>query len=184
MTHQYNPQQYNPHQPPQPPPPQPQRPLKKGFSGLVVALALVGGLAVGCIGGVGISSAGSSGKPSATTANPPAAGSEPAPEQTTAEPAADYTPKPSDFSIKIKTVKQECFGSAGCNVTFRIDPTYNGPAFASDKSFTVSYKITGGEDPKISSFTVDGDQMHYDSEEMISTPSSSTVLKAKATQVL
>ncbi|WP_424536699.1 hypothetical protein ACOZ38_43720 [Sphaerisporangium viridialbum] len=139
---------------------------------------------MGCIGGVGIGVAGSAGKPSTTTANAPAAGSEPASEETSAEPAADYTPKPSDFSIKIKTIKQACFGSAGCNVTFRIDPTYNGPEFASDKSFTVSYRVTGGEDPKISSFTVDGDQMHYDSQEMISTSSSSTVLKAKVTQVL
>src|SRR5437879_3831841 len=37
-----------------------------------------------------------------------------------------YTPTPDDFTIGIKVLSKQCFGSAGCNIEFRIDPSYTG----------------------------------------------------------
>jgi hypothetical protein len=41
-------------------------------------------------------------------------------------PASD--PKPADFTIKIKIKRKACFGSAGCNISYQIDPKYHGDA--------------------------------------------------------
>ncbi|MFC4590992.1 hypothetical protein [Sphaerisporangium corydalis] len=177
MTHQYNPQQVTHFQ-------QPQRPPKKGFSGMVLALALVGGLAVGCIGGVGIGLAGSSGKPIATTANVPAADNEPASEQASAEPSADHTPKPSEFRVTIKVIKSECFSSAGAIVTYRAQLAYSGNSLPEDKTFTVSYKISGGQDPATGAIDVTGDEISRPAQETIQTPTCTSALRAKVTQVL
>jgi hypothetical protein len=97
-----------------------------------------------------------------------------------------FTPHKSDFKIGLKIRKKECFGSAGCNVTYRIDPSYEGTEPLPDSgTIEVTYEVRGGEDgPQINTFTIDGDgSAHFDSEEDLSTPKSSTKLKAVATAV-
>lgn len=94
-----------------------------------------------------------------------------------------YQPKASDFSAKIKILRKKCFGSAGCNLDYRIVPNYDGPAVSG--SWTITYDVIGGEDgPQTNTFTFDGDSIEYDSEESISTTSSAKKLKVKITEVI
>jgi hypothetical protein len=95
-------------------------------------------------------------------------------------------PTPTDFAIQVKTLSKSCFGSAGCNVTYQIDPQYVGSADLSGRSFTVVYEVIGGDSgPQIDNFRVSGDgTAHYSREELVSTSSSGTVLTAKATGIL
>lgn len=95
---------------------------------------------------------------------------------------AAIPPKAEDFIIAIKVLEKKCFGSAGCNVTFRIDPAYSGAADSS--STEVTYEVLGGEDPIINTFTIDSaGTASFDSEEFVSTPSSGGELTAKVTNV-
>jgi hypothetical protein len=107
--------------------------------------------------------------------------------QTSAEPSeSTFEPKPADFKVGIKIRKKQCFGSAGCNVTFQIDPSYVGDQDLPTKGIIeVTYEVTGDESgPIINTFTVDGEgTAHYTKEEDASTPSAKTKLKAKVTDV-
>lgn len=81
-------------------------------------------------------------------------------------------------------LEQSCFGSAGCNVTYRIDVTYLGAQLPDpDETFRIVYELQGGEDQKVGSFTVSGDRISYPSEDFISTPPN-PVLVATATNVV
>lgn len=105
---------------------------------------------------------------------------------TSVEPAkASYgTPTVKDFSLKVKTLKKACFGSAGCNVTFRVELSRVGSVVLDpDKTYDLTYDITGGEDPFTNTLEITGDKYSYDDEEFISTKSSKSVLKAFITSV-
>lgn len=102
---------------------------------------------------------------------------------TTTQPPAP--PEAGDFAIGITVLEKECFGSAGCLVTFRIKPTYKGTSVLDDTTtYTVVYEIAGGDEPQVNRFTITGDTASFPAEEMIRTPSSSAKLVAKATSVL
>ncbi|MEV7970491.1 hypothetical protein AB0O34_31565 [Sphaerisporangium sp. NPDC088356] len=182
MTHQYQQPGFPPPQQPGFPPPQ--RPVQKGVGKLAVTLIAVAALAVGCVGGFAIGGAGKAVTSGTSAPVAQSGGEQPVVDETSTEPAAEYTPKRSDFEVTIKTISKKCYGSAGCNVTYRAELAYGGPPLPDDKTYTVSYKLTGGDDSTIGSIDVTGDQMSRPSEEMISTPSSTSVLKAKVTQVL
>jgi hypothetical protein len=101
----------------------------------------------------------------------------------TAGPA--YTPVPTDFVLKVIVLSKACFGSAGCNVTYRIDVAYSGVPVGDDAEYVVTYAVSGVEGgPQVNNFTLRGDQVEYQAEEFASTPSARTVLAAKVTQVL
>lgn len=95
-------------------------------------------------------------------------------------------PDAGEFKLSIKTLEKKCFGSAGCNVTYRIDPTYTGslpldPA----KTYRLTYEVRGLEDgPAINNFTLTGDTATMDSEEYGSTTSTKVKLTAKVTDVV
>lgn len=99
-----------------------------------------------------------------------------------AEAAAAAPPDPSEFTLAIVVLEKECFGSAGCNVKYRIDPTYTGSRPAVDLEIT--YEVSGAEDPIINTFTIDElGTASFDSEETASTASSSDELTATVTAV-
>lgn len=102
--------------------------------------------------------------------------------QAAVEAEAALPPDPTDFKLEVVVLEKTCFGSAGCNVVYRIDPTYTGTRDAVD--LEVTYEVTGGEDPSINTFTIDDEgTATYDSQEIASTPSSKSVLKATVTSV-
>jgi hypothetical protein len=82
-------------------------------------------------------------------------------------------PAASDFIIDVKVLKKACFGSAGCNATYQIDPTYIGTSPLAKQTFTVIYDVSGGEDgPQINNFTVNGESsISFRRQEFISTSS-------------
>lgn len=95
---------------------------------------------------------------------------------------AAVPPDPSEFALGVIVTEKQCFGSAGCTVTFRIDPKYVGAREV--KSLEVTYEVSGGEDPLINTFTIDENgTAHYDGEETLRTPSSKSDLTAKVTSV-
>jgi hypothetical protein len=100
-----------------------------------------------------------------------------------AKAAAAEPPAPSAFRLAVKILQKKCFGSAGCNVTYRVDPKFLGPGDPNDTE--VTYEVLGGEDgPQVNTFTIDSaGTASYPSEETVSTPSSRTVLTARVTDV-
>lgn len=107
-----------------------------------------------------------------------------------AVPSVDYTnqtppPRPSEFVIGVQVLQKQCFGTAGCNITYHINPEYVGSTPISGRSLTVIYEVTGGKDgPQINNFTLSGDgTATYPKHEFTSTSSSGVTLTAKATSV-
>lgn len=205
MTQQPQYPQYGPGQPssqhPQgPPPPQgpvkpPKQPAPKTQTTRALILTGIGGLVLGLIIGAAPSSnsATDASSPAPTvTVTVPDTGPSPDPittptnKPTVPAPAPVATsPTVKDFKLAVKTLTKQCFGSAGCNVTFRILVTYNGPALDPGKSYEVLYEVRGGEDgPIANKLTVAGDESSVDEEEMVSTPKSSTKLVAVVTDVM
>ncbi|MEX1046934.1 MAG: hypothetical protein WD757_00575 [Actinomycetota bacterium] len=94
-------------------------------------------------------------------------------------------PRPSDFEIGVKILQKQCFGSAGCNITYRVVPRVKGgPPLPEDATVEVVYEVVGGEDgPVINNFTITGDSASVEQEELLSTSSSGARLKARATDV-
>lgn len=109
---------------------------------------------------------------------------EPPAEAEPAEPTYP-DPKPGDFTLEVKILDKQCFGSAGCNVTYRIDVAYDGPALNPDVTYELIYEVTGGDDgAMINTIEVTGDDATVDSEEFASIASSDAVLKATVTEIL
>ena len=96
-------------------------------------------------------------------------------------------PQPTDFAISVKVLSKACFGSAGCSVTYQIDPHYwhGSTAPLSGRAFTVIYEVSGGKGgPQINNFTINSNgTAHYQRQEFVSTSSSGTTLTARATNV-
>lgn len=119
-------------------------------------------------------------------------GSSPAPSiqagVTTATSAAGQassaaTPEASGFKLRVKILSKECFGEAGCNVTYTIRVAYEGEPYDMETPYEITYKITGADDPIIGTFTMTGRDASISEEESTGTPSSSATLKAKVTEV-
>jgi hypothetical protein len=181
--------------PPAPPPPPGGPPKKvwddKGNRVVLIGLAVGVALIFFMILVIGVAGSTST-KKSTTTAS--AAGTptyvSPAPSTrapTTASPtttkAPEYVPTVADFQLEIIEIKRSCFGSAGCNITYKIVPTYTGPSVSSNKSYTIIYEVQGGDDVKSDNFTMRGSDASVKSQDFISTPSNPT-LTATVTRVL
>lgn len=103
---------------------------------------------------------------------------EPEPERTY------YAPTVEDFRLEVKTLGKECFGSAGCNIDFRVELGYSGLPMDPTATYEVTYEITGGEDPYINTLTVEGSgEYSTDREEFIGTASSDDQLAAEIIDV-
>jgi hypothetical protein len=103
------------------------------------------------------------------------------------EPAVDEptfaTPKPRDFTLTVKVLRKENFGSAGSLIDYRIVADWKG-TYDPDKTYEVTYEVRGGEDgPKVNTMTVTGDEYQRETEESISTSSVGQKLTARVTSV-
>lgn len=94
-----------------------------------------------------------------------------------------YSPVSSDFKVALTVKEQECFGTAGCNLTLRVEPSYVGSNVPTG-SWEVTYEVTGIEDePQIQTFTLDGSEVSYQPEISVQTTSRSAEPKAEVTDV-
>lgn len=173
----YPPVQETPHQP-APPAPRPRPWLWIGAAALVL-VASAGGVAFALSG---------SGEPANRAEQAAAALPEPVDAPTEALPTATptpvgYKPKPSDFKLTAKITDKECFGSAGCNVSFRVDVEYSGLPLGESVTWLVIYEITGVEDaPEVGSLEMTGLQA-TGQEENVNTTSSRSKIALKVTSV-
>jgi hypothetical protein len=93
------------------------------------------------------------------------------------------TPEPSDFELTVKTLSKQCFGSAGCSLTYRIQAGWDG-TYDPDKTYEVVYEVQGDESgPQTNNFTVTGDKYQVEQEESASTRSAGVKLTARVTSV-
>lgn len=92
-------------------------------------------------------------------------------------------PTPADFVVGVIITEQKCFGSAGCNYRYTINPQYIGTKPLPDKT-TVVYSVTGGEQDQVGNFTLDSTgTATFDRETGISGEESAN-LRATVTQVI
>jgi hypothetical protein len=99
----------------------------------------------------------------------------------TATPTPDkLMPSSKDVTVGLKILSNHCFGSAGCNVTYRIDPKTSVPCIP---ACTVTYDVVGGEQPQSGNFTIDNFEARFQSEDMIQTKSSKAKLTTKVTDI-
>ncbi|MBY8870499.1 hypothetical protein K7640_01425 [Micromonospora sp. PLK6-60] len=119
--------------------------------------------------------------PTPTTAPPTTAA------ETTTAPAPTVAlfdePTKKDFKLAVKVLRKQCFGSAGCNITYRIDVTYTGSGLDPAKTYEVTYEVRGGEDPAVNTFEVTGETASVQQEETGSTRRSGDKLTAVVTDV-
>lgn len=154
-----------------------------GGIALVIALGC-GGAVIAVVSGDDTKSAAdttpssaSPGSAAPTTATPTTAPASTAPAVVT------YTPTKSDFKLNVKVLRKQCFGSAGCNITYRIDVTYTGAELDPFKTYEVTYEVKGGEDPIVNTFEVTDDSASVEQEEFASTRRSADKLTAVVTSV-
>lgn len=171
-------------------PPAPKRksrlPLVLGITGGLILLLAVLGIGI-AIGGMGNDKAGTpSARDAGQTANaaPIDAGEPGVPtDEPTEQPTAGPTPRVRDFALRPKITDKECFGSAGCSVTLKVQAEYVGPALNPDDTYEVTYEIRGVEEgPQIGSFEMTGDTYEVN-EEFVDTKSSKSVITIKVTSV-
>lgn len=114
-----------------------------------------------------------------TTKAAPAATEPPVTEPTYA------TPKRSDFTLAVKILSKENFGSAGSNITYRIQLSQDGTkTYDPAKTYELTYQVNGGEDgPAVNTLTIQGDNYQTDNEEIASTKSVSDKLTVKVLSV-
>ena len=105
----------------------------------------------------------------------------------TSDPAPVYlTPRKSDFTVKLKTLSKECFGSAGCVISYRPQLVENFEDGATDPAVTydVSFTVTGGQDGPVSdTIYATGDQYEQPMDGTAQTATSAAKLTAKVTAV-
>lgn len=189
MTYQPPQQGPTPYYPPTPPPvqpgppwaPAPTPPAKsgRGRTALLLvlgafALVLIVVLAAGLLSGSDDKQTGSGTAATKATTQAMAA-----PVATTDDPTP---PKVSDFTLTPKIVEKNCYGSAGCSITLRVEVTME-VLPDSDASWLVVYEIRGVEDgPEVGNLTITGDRIEG-TEENVSTSSSKSKITIKVTSI-
>jgi len=98
---------------------------------------------------------------------------------------APYVPAPGDFALATTVLEEQCFGSAGCNVTFRVTVEYLAAELPdASRTFTAIYTVTGGDEPLTNRFTITGSALSVPAEHHISTSGPGSVLTATVTGTL
>lgn len=170
----------------------PPAPPKKSRLGLILALVVAGVVVVAGIAVAATVALTSADKPAADNSTyKPIYGN----SDNGAAPAAPVTTGPTypnpvaaDFQITPKITQKQCFGSAGCNVTFTVALTYVGKGVKPLSTWDITYDAVGTEDALTDTITVhvDGTGMPgtYDShEEIVETKKSSDVITLRITAI-
>jgi hypothetical protein len=73
-------------------------------------------------------------------------------------PVAPRVPTPAEFLIGVVVTDQNCSGPSSCVYKYRIEPNYIGNQPLPDKEIKVVYQVTGGHQPQVGDFTLQGTQ--------------------------
>ena len=142
--------------------------LRKGLAAATIAV-LLGGTSVGCMPPDKTAGTHSSIFPSTASTMP----------STTAA----ALPVPADFVVGVIVTEQKCYGSAGCNYRYTINPQYIS-AKPLPANTTVVFTVTGGDQEQIGNFTInEHGTATFDRETGISGPEGAD-LRATVTQVI
>jgi hypothetical protein len=179
------PQQPQPGWQPQPQPTDQATASPKGSRRWPWIVGIIAAFLVGL--GIGLAANGGTDEDQTTAEQPvstPPAAQSPTTLETDVQPAF-HEPSKSDFDLTIKTISKECFGSAGCNITFRVKLAYDSSAgqLDPDKTYELTYKIRGGDEPLTNTLEITGEDYSTDQEEFIGTSSSTAKLTAVVTDV-
>lgn len=72
---------------------------------------------------------------------------------------AKYTPTAADWELDVVVTEQQCFGSAGCNVTLRLELIYLSTLESDDTAtYELVYDVVGTEDALRGSMEITGEQ--------------------------
>lgn len=95
------------------------------------------------------------------------------------------SPTATDFTLTLTELKRVCFGSAGCNVTFKITLTQqNAAEYDPRKTYKLTYTIEGAEDTYSNYLSITGKQYSSNEEEFVSVKSKNTKLIPTITQII
>jgi hypothetical protein len=147
--------------------------------GLLVVIAVTVGVTVAAQRGTSPAASKTSGQSAWDREQQVGAGTTPDPTPV----VVDNTPAASDLKLTLKTTDKQCFGSAGCNLTVKVNLGYDGPTLSDDDTWQVTYEINGVTDgPLIGSFEMTGDTYTVN-EESVETKSSKSKVTVKVTSV-
>jgi hypothetical protein len=97
--------------------------------------------------------------------------------------SAAAPPTPADFLVGVVITEQKCFGSAGCNYRYTINPQYVSAKSLPEKT-TVVFTVTGGEQDQVGNFSIDANgTATFDRDTTISGEENAN-LQATVTQVI
>ena len=110
----------------------------------------------------------------------------PTASQTSRLPAPAPTPQvpiPAEFQIGVVVTDQNCSVPTGCVYKYRIEPKYLGMHPLPEKEIKVVYEVTGGHQPQVGDFTVQGDQARVLQDVALEGPPGAR-LQATVTQII
>lgn len=99
-------------------------------------------------------------------------------------PARDSArPTPSNFAVMVKILAEECAGENGCFVRFRINLAYQGPDLDPEKTYAISYAVSGPEGPVEGTIAFMDGAHSRGYEESVTTPRPDTRIEVQVTGV-
>ena len=166
-------------------PPPPVQPPKKNRHLIRKSVIGIGGAAV-AIAVISIASGTNGGKPHKTTPTTPQRSVQTSftPPPVSSSPTF-LVPTKDNYRISLKILTKDCFGEAGCNVSYRPQLTETFAQGSTDPSVTydVTYVVSGGQSgEQIDTIQVTGDQ-YQSTDGFTQTASSTTKLTVKITDV-
>lgn len=84
-----------------------------------------------------------------------------------------------DVTLAVKILKKECFGSAGCNVRYRMVATVDKAKMEPDATYSVIYDVTGLEDSQTGTLTLKADGT-YEQDDFLTGQTRTTKVRLKA----
>ena len=139
---------------------------------LIASLAIVAVV----VGGIGVTIAvliGNKPPPPAASQPPPTPAASPRPQM----------PIPAEFQIGVVVTDQNCTGPTRCVYKYRIEPKYIGMHPLPEKEIKVVYQVTGGHQPQVGDFTVQGGQARVLQDVALEGPPGAR-LQASVTQIV
>lgn len=102
----------------------------------------------------------------------------------TDSPASQAQLTKADVELTVKIMSKECFGSAGCNVTYQVVLASRKEKLEPGAKYDITYDIKGLKDDQTGTLVLEGDGMYRQREQIGSTKSSKDKLTAVVTDVV